>query len=704
MAPAPHPADAAGPRAVRGMRVLLALGALVLALFLVHVWTGAGPDRLFDVWTSDTIGAIAVAVCLVRAATTRTDRVMWGAIGIGLALWVAGAAYWDHLLSDDATAPLPSVADLLFLGFYPFAYVAVVAAVRRHGHHVGVGAWFDGLIAVAAIAAVGAELVVEPIVRNAVAGSTLGTMTNLAYPIGDVVLIAALLLPSAMLGTRVPRGMALLAIGLAVFAVTDAIYLVQTAQGTYAIGGLLDAGWYAGMLLIAAGAASRERLVTRAPARTRGGALLPALGGVVALVVITLQVFHDRNVVGLVASVVTLVLVIARMLLSLRETGVLLEARARDAVTDGLTGLPNRRALVADLDAALVRADEHPVLLVLFDLDGFKAYNDTFGHLAGDALLIRIGGTLRDAGRGGARAYRMGGDEFCALVTASDGESPERIGAELAAAMGQHGAGFDVTASFGCAVAPLNGRESTALLRHADDEMYARKGTRRAGAERQVQDALLAALRERDPELESHADGVAGLAAALGRGMRVGATELRTLVHAAALHDVGKIAIPDGILHKPAPLDAQEWRFVRSHPLIAQRIISAAPALAYAAQLVRSTQERWDGDGYPDGLRGEEIPLAARIVALCSAYQAMTSERPYQRALAPEEAFAELRRGAGTQFDPQLVELLIDVVAHPERHAMREGAAPTPLIPARGGTAAGPDSTTTSPHPARPSG
>jgi len=467
------------------MRVLLALGAGVLALFVVHVFTGFAAS-VFDLWTSDAIGLVAVAVCLLRAATVRRDRVVWGSIAIGLALWVAGSAYWDHVLADDLTPPLPSIADALFLGFYPFAYVAVVAAIRRHGHHVSAGVWFDGLIAVSACVAVGAELVVEPIVRGSAGASTLGTMTNLAYPIGDVVLLATLLLPLTLRRVAIPRSMALLAIGLAAFTLTDAIYVVQTAHGTYAIGGLLDAGWYAGMLLIAAGAASRDRVVTRATRLTEGGALLPAVGGVVALLVITLQVFHDRNAISLVASVLTLVLVIARMLLSLRETHELLDARAHDAVTDGLTGLPNRRALVADLDAAVARSGERPLLVVLFDLDGFKAYNDTFGHLAGDALLTRIGGALHGALHAGARAYRMGGDEFCALVPVLGGESAERIGAELAAAMGQRGEGVEVAASYGCAVAPLHGTESSALLRHADDEMYARKGTRRADGDRRV--------------------------------------------------------------------------------------------------------------------------------------------------------------------------------------------------------------------------
>jgi two-component system, cell cycle response regulator len=665
---------APSPRLLLPMRGALAFAAGLLALFVANVLTGFGPDRLLDVWTSDAIGVAVVVACLLRAALRGEDRVVWATIALGIALWTSGAAYWDHILSDDATPPLPSLADALFVAFYPCAYVAVVALVRRRGRHFGIGLWFDGVIAATACAAGGVELVLEPIARTSVYDSLLATATNFAYPIGDLTLLAMLVVPLALLGVRVPRDMLLLAAGLAAFAVADSIYLVQTAHGTYVIGGLLDAGWLAGMLLIGAGALCASTPPTRPARRGRGSAAVPGLAGVGALSVLTMQVFSDINLISLVLALATLLLVIVRMTASLRETQAVLAARARDAVTDGLTQMPNRRALIDGLDLAAREAtDERQLLLVLFDLDGFKVYNDTFGHQAGDALLTRIGAALRGAvgDRGGA--YRMGGDEFCAIVHAPEGASSERISAELAAAMGQHGEGFSVTASYGCALIPRHGREPTALLRRADDEMYERKGSRRAGAERQVHDALRAALRERDPELESHADGVAGLAAALGRSLAIGATELRTLVHAAALHDVGKIAIPDAILHKPGPLDSDERRFVRTHPLIAQRIISAAPALGYAGQLVRCTQERWDGRGYPDGLRGEEIPLSARIIAVCSSYLAMTSERPYQRALDEQSAIAELRACAGTQFDPQLVDALIEILLHPERHETREG-------------------------------
>ena len=138
--------------------------------------------------------------------------------------------------------------------------------------------------------------------------------------------------------------------------------------------------------------------------------------------------------------------------------------------------------------------------------------------------------------------------------------------------------------------------------------------------------------------------------------------ELDELARASELHDIGKVAIPDAILNKPGPLDDDEWRFMSRHTLIGERILAAAPALRPVAKIVRSSHERWNGSGYLDRLAGEEIPLGARILAVCDAYHAMDSERPYRPAMEPEEALAELRRCAGSQFDPRVVDALMDAL------------------------------------------
>jgi HD-GYP domain-containing protein (c-di-GMP phosphodiesterase class II) len=185
--------------------------------------------------------------------------------------------------------------------------------------------------------------------------------------------------------------------------------------------------------------------------------------------------------------------------------------------------------------------------------------------------------------------------------------------------------------------------------------MYADKGRAHRS---QTRDVLMALLTERTPGLLDHVSGVSNLAGDVAAEIGLDSEQIDETMRAAELHDVGKLAIPDAILNKPGPLDPDEWEFMRQHSIIGERILSAAPALAPVAKLVRASHERWDGTGYPDGLKGEEVPIGARIVAVCDAYEAITADRLYQKARAPEQALEELRRNAGSQFDPAVVDAI----------------------------------------------
>jgi two-component system cell cycle response regulator len=333
------------------------------------------------------------------------------------------------------------------------------------------------------------------------------------------------------------------------------------------------------------------------------------------------------------------------------------------ATTDALTRIGNRRKLMADLERELAAAgSSKPLLLMLFDLDGFKAYNDTFGHPAGDALLARLGAALDAAMRRRGHAYRLGGDEFCILAPVGrDGTEPTIAAAQ--AALTEYGDGFSITASYGAILLPDETRDPAEAMRLVDQRMYAQKASGRRSADRQSKDVLLRTLHEHNPELAERYELVAHLVLKVSERMGVTGEDRHQLQQAAELHDIGKVAIPDAVLHKPGPLDEEEWAFVRRHTLIGERIIGAAPALARAAKLVRSTHERFDGSGYPDGLAGEQIPLGARIIAACDAYTAMTAPRPYAPQMTTSQAIAELDRCAGSQFDPQVVAVLTGVIA-----------------------------------------
>jgi HD-GYP domain-containing protein (c-di-GMP phosphodiesterase class II) len=197
--------------------------------------------------------------------------------------------------------------------------------------------------------------------------------------------------------------------------------------------------------------------------------------------------------------------------------------------------------------------------------------------------------------------------------------------------------------------------------------MYAQKRGDRSSASRQSADVLLRALTERNPELGSHLRDVAVLASLVAQRFSLPVEDVESIRQAAELHDVGKMAIPDAILFKPGPLTDNEWSFIRRHTLIGERIIGAAPALRRIAAIVRSTHENLDGTGYPDGLTGEQIPLGSRIIYVCDAFHAMTNDRAYRPAVDEETALAELRRCAGTQFDPEAVERFCSTLAEGRR-------------------------------------
>ncbi len=356
---------------------------------------------------------------------------------------------------------------------------------------------------------------------------------------------------------------------------------------------------------------------------------------------------------------------------------------SNQAMTDPLTGLHNRRKLVTDLQKALPDANEtsSPLLLAIFDLDGFKNYNDSFGHPAGDALLTRLGRNLQTTMQNyGGEAYRMGGDEFCIIATLGpDGQG--QLVTDATAALSERGEGFAIGSSYGTVLLPQEANDVSIALRLSDQRLYANKNSGRRSAGRQSADVLLQALHERSPELGDHLVDVARLAAEVGRRLGMSGEELDQLAQAAQLHDVGKMAIPDAILKKPGPLDREEWEFIRGHTVVGERIISAAPSLSQVSRIVRSSHERYNGSGYPDSLKGDEIPLPSRIIAVCDAFDAMIGPRPYRLGMNTDNAASELRRCAGAQFDPVVIEFFLSVVDELAKEAAAAPEAAEELSP-----------------------
>jgi diguanylate cyclase (GGDEF)-like protein len=353
-------------------------------------------------------------------------------------------------------------------------------------------------------------------------------------------------------------------------------------------------------------------------------------------------------------------------------------ALREQAISDPLTGLGNRRKMAESLGAWFASADERsPLLLMLFDLDGFKSYNDTFGHPAGDALLAHLGMKLAASVAPYGEAYRLGGDEFCAVVTVEE-DRLEEVMAGAALALSESGEEFSISASHGVVLLPHEAATLEQALQLADERMYSHKHGR-SGAREQARDVLMRTMQAKQPDLREHSSEVADLAVAVARRIGMDGEGIDEIARAAELHDVGKVGIPDVILEKPAGLDATEWELMYQHTILGERILNAAAALRPVARIVRSTHERWDGAGYPDGLRGAEIPLAARVVAVCDAYDAMTTDRAYRAAIGHDAACQELRDMAGSQFDPHVVDAFIAEVAERAAAAPDEDSIEAPV-------------------------
>jgi diguanylate cyclase (GGDEF)-like protein len=336
---------------------------------------------------------------------------------------------------------------------------------------------------------------------------------------------------------------------------------------------------------------------------------------------------------------------------------------SRELTTDPLTGLRNRRALMLELPRVFEWASEdRPVFLWFFDLNGFKQYNDSFGHVSGDALLARLGEQLREVIAPYGRAYRLGGDEFCVLISTPVSD-PHGLFQDARESLVDQGGAFTISASAGAVELPCEADSPTQALRLADQRMYREKAMSRGGGAELITSVLHAALAQRHPDLGEHSNDVAGDVKMLARRVGLDEDAISLIVRAGDLHDIGKLGIPDEILAKAGPLSEQEWEFMKRHTVIGEQIIAAAgPSLEQIAPLVRASHERWDGTGYPDHLKGEEIPLGARIITICDSFRAMIDDRVYKQAMSIEEALAELRRCAGTQFDPQLVEVFVRLV------------------------------------------
>jgi diguanylate cyclase (GGDEF)-like protein len=355
------------------------------------------------------------------------------------------------------------------------------------------------------------------------------------------------------------------------------------------------------------------------------------------------------------------------------------------AQRDPVTGLLNHRGINAQLEKELARSQRSGgcIALVMMDLDNFKLFNDTYGHVSGDQVLQNVSAVLARSVRRGDTIGRYGGDEFVALLPDTDAggavRTIERIQETLSefGYSAEGGSPVPVFMSYGVATYPFEGRHVGELLAAADANLYRSKrqggncvtapGSREERSESKtgiftVLDGLVTAVDGKDHYTRKHSDDVSAQAVVLASVLGLSSETQRCLRIAALLHDVGKIGIPDHILRKPGSLTEEEYEAVKQHVDIGDLIIKEIPNLVDVLGAVRSHHERYDGQGYPRGLKGEDIPLLGRILAVTDAYSAMTTDRPYRKAFTPEEARSELKRVSGTQLDPKVVTAFLAIL------------------------------------------
>ena len=361
-----------------------------------------------------------------------------------------------------------------------------------------------------------------------------------------------------------------------------------------------------------------------------------------------------------------------------------LEASENQSAVDDLTGLRSQRVLWGELDRRVsLCSPAHPLSIVMIDFDRLSDVNEGYGREVGDALLRRGASVVRSAAESPRLAFRFGGEEFVVLVEGDEDEARERAERIRLALAAQNGALPAITVS--CGVAELDTPvEPWVALDRADAALRDAKRSGRdrvsvAGrispgermlmveelehetARRAAMALAVATLQVRDRDTADHSEDVVTLCEAVGRRLGFADHALQQLRSGATLHDVGKVAMPTSILNKPGALNQAEWAVIREHTLIGERILRSVPEMAEVATIVRHSHERWDGQGYPDGLAGDQIPPASRVILCADAFHAMRCDRPYRRGRPAREAIAELEACSGTQFDPSVVNAFIEV-------------------------------------------
>jgi two-component system, cell cycle response regulator len=452
------------------------------ALVILYDWVGIGGTGLNTAINGvvyDSVVVCAGLACLIRARRGGPERGAWVAIGASILAWAAGEIWWTLYIEGNANAPYPSPADIGYLAFYPLAVLGLYLLVRARAGELDKRLWMDGLVAALGTGALGAAFLIE-FVADHTEGSTLEVATTLAYPFGDVVLVALIVGIIALTRWRPGRTWTLLLGGLAVMAVADVAFTLQTYEASVPGGDWVEPIYLLSAVLLGSEVwqPDADRILPDARFDGWREMVVPGIVAGAMIALVGLQYFSHASALTTVLWSATMLSVIGRLALSLRENKRLLE----QVRTDPLTGLGSQARLQMDLEQR-ERTPGAPLTVVLFDLNGFKRYNDTFGHPAGNKMLSMLGRRLKTAVEPDADAYRLGGDEFLVMVSGgivSTGlEARDELAVKAAEALTSRGKGYELSASWGIASVPEEANSPAEAMQLADVRMYAQKESRR---------------------------------------------------------------------------------------------------------------------------------------------------------------------------------------------------------------------------------
>lgn len=333
---------------------------------------------------------------------------------------------------------------------------------------------------------------------------------------------------------------------------------------------------------------------------------------------------------------------------------------------DFLTGIYNRRYLEMEKER-VDREDFLPLSVLIGDINGVKLVNDAFGHAEGDVLIIETAKIIQNCCRDSDIAARTGGDEFVILMPRTNAETANEIMEQIKQKCEEYNQDisnevYSINLSLGFATKEAINEPLEGIVKLAEDFMYKRKLLEHKSSHSVIISSIKATMHEKSHETQEHAERLTYLSKELGKQMKLSQQELDVLELVATLHDIGKVGIDDRILNKPAKLDEEEWVKMKKHSEIGYRIAMSSPDLVPIADYILSLHEQWDGNGYPQGIKEEKIPLLSRIVSVVDAYDAMTEDRAYRKAMSEAEAEMEIKKNAGIQFDPKIVTLFLDKV------------------------------------------